>query len=113
MLNRQVASPDWGAHDETSTLWTFLVVFVATALVTLLGLVGALSIKEEYLNKLFYLLLIEATTPVVALGRLIQEDGLLCKSTGASESTRNFIISAGRAAGDWWSPGASQAAIVV
>ena len=48
-------------------LATFLLVFVATAFVTILGIAGKLTIKDEYLNKLFYLLIIQSIASVIAL----------------------------------------------
>src|SRR5215467_2245555 len=87
---------------KQALFWTFLVVFVATALVTLFGLVGVLSIKEEYLNKLFYLLLIEAITPVVALFR--KTDFFGNQPALANQQEHHRFCQ--RAAGDWWSSGA-------
>jgi hypothetical protein len=47
--------------------WTFLSVFGATALVTLLGITGLLTIDKEYLSKLFYLLILEVIATVITL----------------------------------------------
>ena len=52
---------------KQALFYTFLVVFGATALITLLGITGVLSIEEGYLDKLFYLLIAEAVAPVIAL----------------------------------------------
>jgi hypothetical protein len=43
----------------TVLLWTCVAVFVATSAITLLGITGILKIEREYLNKLFYSLIIE------------------------------------------------------
>jgi hypothetical protein len=69
---------------------TFLVVFGATALVTLLGIAGPLSIREEYLNKLFYLLIVEVIASVVALFKKTDFFG----NQPALPPNKNFIVSA-------------------
>lgn len=43
----------------TVLLWTCAIVFAATAIITLLGITGIIKIEREYLNKLFYSLIIE------------------------------------------------------
>ncbi len=52
---------------KQALFWTFLSVFAATALITLLGITDLLAIDKEYLSKLFYLLILEAIAPVIAL----------------------------------------------
>jgi hypothetical protein len=47
--------------------YVFLSIFVATAIITLLGIVGCVTIKEGYLNKLFYSLIVEVIGGIVAL----------------------------------------------
>ncbi len=47
--------------------YVFLTVFAITALVTLLGITQVITIKEVYLNKLFYALLLELIVPVITL----------------------------------------------
>uniref|UniRef100_UPI0032168C66 class I SAM-dependent methyltransferase n=1 Tax=uncultured Draconibacterium sp. TaxID=1573823 RepID=UPI0032168C66 len=48
-------------------LYTFIFVFIATMIVTLLGITKLITIDKEYLDKLFYALLIEAALPVITL----------------------------------------------
>lgn len=57
---------------KKALFYTFLAVFSATALVTLLGLVGVLQIDEAYLTKLFYALIVESITPVIALFKKVE-----------------------------------------
>jgi len=52
---------------KNTLLGTFLLVFVATALIAILGIAGKLSIKDEYLDKLFYLLILQSIAPVITL----------------------------------------------
>ncbi len=47
--------------------YTFITVFGATAVITLLGLVNLIDIDPNYLEKLFYLLIAEVIAPVIAL----------------------------------------------
>lgn len=49
--------------------YTFLGVFVVTAIVTLFGVTGVITIKEEYLKPLVYAFLIESAGAVIALFR--------------------------------------------
>jgi len=81
---------------------TFLVVFGATALVTLLGIAGPLSIREEYLNKLFYLLIVEVIASVVALFKKTDFFGNQ-PALAAQQELHRFCQ---RVAGHWWSSGA-------
>ncbi len=52
---------------KKTLFYTFIAVFVATALITLLGLINIVPIDPEYLDKLFYLLIAETVLPVIAL----------------------------------------------
>lgn len=52
---------------KKTLFYTFISVFGATALITLLGLINAITIAPEYLEKLFYLLIAETVVPVIAL----------------------------------------------
>lgn len=52
---------------EKTLFYTFIAIFAATALITLLGLIEAIHIEPSYLEKLFYLLLAEVIAPVIAL----------------------------------------------
>ena len=52
---------------KKTLFYTFMVIFGATALITLLGLIKAIHIEPSYLEKLFYLLLAEVIAPVIAL----------------------------------------------
>ena len=47
--------------------YTVLVIFAATAVVTLLGITDVLPIRENYLSKLFYILICESVVSVVAV----------------------------------------------
>ena len=47
--------------------YVFIVIFSVTAVITLLGIIGYVNIKEGYLNKLFYSLIIEVIGGIVAL----------------------------------------------
>ncbi len=47
--------------------YTFLVIFALTALITLLGISGALDIKDQHLNKLLYALILEVIGCVIVL----------------------------------------------
>ncbi|MDB5087408.1 MAG: hypothetical protein JWR09_1402 [Mucilaginibacter sp.] len=47
--------------------YVFISIFSATALITLLGIIGWLNIKEGYLNKLFYSLIVEVIGGIIAL----------------------------------------------
>ena len=49
-------------------IWVFIIIFSVTAIITLLGITNVLKgIKENYLNKLFYTLIIEVIIAVVAV----------------------------------------------
>jgi len=50
--------------------WTFLIIFVTTAAVTLLGLVGVLKIAPGYLQVLFAALILEVVGGIVSLFRV-------------------------------------------
>jgi hypothetical protein len=52
--------------------YVFLGIFVVTAIITLLGITGSgyVTIKEGYLNKLFYSLIVEVIGGIVALFKL-------------------------------------------
>jgi len=54
---------------KKTLFYTFIFVFGATAIITLLGLIKVISIDPIYLEKLFYLLIAESIAPVVALFR--------------------------------------------
>lgn len=47
--------------------WTFWTIFVATAGVTILAIIGKLKIKPEFLKKLFYVLIVEVVGAVIIL----------------------------------------------
>lgn len=48
-------------------IWIFISIFTITAIITILGIVNAIEIRENYLNKLFYALIIEVVIAVVAV----------------------------------------------
>jgi len=52
---------------KKALFYTFLFVFASTAIVTLLGIAGILSIDKEYLTKLFYALIVQSIAPVIVL----------------------------------------------
>lgn len=54
---------------KKTLFYTFIFVFGATAIITLLGLINKIAIDPVYLEKLFYLLIAEAVAPVIALFR--------------------------------------------
>ncbi len=47
--------------------WTFWAIFVTTAIVTILAMIGKLKIKPEFLKKLFYVLIVEVIGAIVIL----------------------------------------------
>jgi len=49
--------------------WVFLSIFSATAIITLLGIIGKVKIGEGYLKKLFYALLLEVVGVIIALAK--------------------------------------------
>lgn len=52
---------------EKSLLIVFILIFVGTATITLLGIIQKVRIKEKYLNKLFTSLLLEVVASVIML----------------------------------------------
>lgn len=49
-------------------IWVFIIIFSLTAVITLLGITNVIKgIKEKYLNKLFYTLIIEVVIAVIAV----------------------------------------------
>ncbi len=54
---------------KKALFYTFLAIFVATAVVTLLGIAGILDIRETYLDKLFYALIVELVGSVIGVFR--------------------------------------------
>ncbi len=52
---------------KKTLFYTFISIFIATAAITLWGLVNKTLIDPEYLDKLFYLLIAEIIAPVIAL----------------------------------------------
>lgn len=52
---------------KKTLFFTFILLFVATATITLLGLINLINIDSEYLEKLFYLLIVEVISPVIVL----------------------------------------------
>jgi hypothetical protein len=87
---------------KQALLATFLLIFIATALVTLLGLIGWLPIEREYLRSLFYLLILEVVASVIALFNAMRER-FVGDGDAAQKEIRRFCE---RAAGYWWSSGA-------
>jgi hypothetical protein len=59
------------ADDTRSSIlfWVFLLIFIATAVITLLGIIGKAKIPEGYLKKLFYALLLEVVGVIIALAK--------------------------------------------
>ena len=83
---------------------TFLAILAATALVTLLGIAGWLPIDKEYLRKLFYLLIVELVTSMIALFKKTDFFGDKA-ALAAQQEIQRFCESA---AGYWWSSGADR-----
>ena len=54
---------------KTVLFYTFLIIFIATSVITLLGVVGVLEIKDFYLKGLFLAFLIELAGTVIAVYR--------------------------------------------
>lgn len=52
---------------KKTLFFTFLVIFIATAAITLLGMVNIVNIDEYYLRRLFYALIIELVGAVISL----------------------------------------------
>ena len=52
---------------KKALFYVFLFVFASTAILTLLGITNVITIQTEYLNKLFYALIVESIAPVIAL----------------------------------------------
>lgn len=52
---------------KKTLFYTFIFVFGATSIITLLGLINVITIESAYLEKLFYLLIAESVAPVIAL----------------------------------------------
>jgi len=66
---------------ETLLFWIFVAIFSVTAVITLLGITGAIkTIKEKYLNALFTALILEVVAAVVLLFREVDlnEDSTFC-----------------------------------
>lgn len=57
---------------QTVLIWTCVFVFIATSAITLLGLINKISIDRSYLNKLFFLLILE----IVPISILVFKNGL-------------------------------------
>ena len=53
--------------EKIILFYTFLIVFVATAVITLLGVIKKVSIREKYLNTLFFILLVQLVGSVIGL----------------------------------------------
>jgi hypothetical protein len=56
--------------EQKVLIWTCIVVFISTSIITLLGLIKKVSIEKTYLNRLFVTLILE----VVAIGVLAFKD---------------------------------------
>lgn len=56
-----------GKYMKKTLFFTFIFVFVATAVITLLGIIKVIDVDSAYLGKLFYLLIAESVAPVIAL----------------------------------------------
>ncbi len=52
---------------KKALFFTFLTIFGLTAIITLLGLLRVIDLREEYQTKLFYLLIVESIIPVITL----------------------------------------------
>lgn len=62
MINREVED---SAKMKRHLFYTFLLIFIATSVITLLGIVDVVEIKDEYLSKLIVAFLIELSGGVV------------------------------------------------
>ncbi|MCG7996603.1 MAG: hypothetical protein JAZ06_14400 [Candidatus Thiodiazotropha taylori] len=72
---------------KKTLFYTFLSVFIVTAIVTVLGIAGALEIKEEYLSKLFYALIVESIAPIITL--FTKTDFFSDEKPSETSATRN------------------------
>lgn len=57
---------------QSVLIWTCVLVFIATSVITILGIVNKLKIDKAYLNELFLALILE----VIAIGVLAFKDGV-------------------------------------
>lgn len=73
---------------KKALFYTFLFVFASTAVVTLLGIIGIFQIKEVYLSKLFYALIVESIAPVIVLFR---KTDFFADSSGNTDSRNNRL----------------------
>ncbi len=70
--------------------YTFLVIFAATAGLTLFGISGLITIKEGYLDSLFYALILELIAAVIGLFRATRFfDDSLYQNLDAYEPSRD------------------------
>jgi hypothetical protein len=77
---------------KQALFYMFLFVFGATAAVTLLGLTQMIPIQQGYLDKLFYLLIAESITPVIALFKKTDFFGVTPQDALQIEDTRLSVV---------------------
>jgi hypothetical protein len=71
--------------------WTFWAIFVSTAIITLLAMIGKLRINSKFLNKLFYILIVEVVSAIVLLfHHECMPPDLAWKKLDSYQTVRNF-----------------------
>lgn len=80
---------------EDALFWTFLIIFIATAVVTLLGLVGSLDVQDKYLAALVPALLIELAGSVILYYRQTFTPSAVSPASGPPAAVQ-------RITGSWW-----------
>lgn len=107
---------------KKNLFYTFLVLFIITAIITLLGIINLIEIKDTYLSKLFYILIIELVGGVIALFRktvffddksnemqkenredFINNSLLITNNDDAREKVRKIYLDANNIGGDLYS----------
>ncbi|MFQ5963628.1 MAG: hypothetical protein ACE5KZ_05020 [Candidatus Scalinduaceae bacterium] len=74
---------------KKTLFFTFLFIFVATAVITLLGITSVIKIQDKYLTPLFATLIIETIGAVIALYRATRffDDDIKSKTAVSSSTT--------------------------
>lgn len=77
---------------KKALFYTFLAVFAVTALITVMGIAGIMDIKEEYLSKLFYALIIESLAPIITLFKNTDFFSEKVKNSEIAMNTKKSIV---------------------
>src|SRR5215213_7718800 len=70
---------------KTALFYTFLVIFAVTTIITLLGIINVLQIREGYLTALVTAFLVELSGAVIAIFRSADFFGNTTTQTGIEE----------------------------